>query len=242
MKKIVVIVALLIIAIPFLGYLLLVISLSGGIDGVVNDLKPAPNPESSNVATKRSYVKQSIETSFTELDNKIGHRNYATSFHDRCYQGQNNWKVKDGYAHRCDYRLTKYYGFNGDFRQEMLVLDQKLVSASWSPVNNSRTMQKILVNYFDARKQTCNFPEGCLVSNLPEPVYKKNDKRMELEFAEKDTKDLFGIKYTQEVSGDTLFGVYENKEFQDVNAIFQKITKDNKYILVISIQENYFQN
>lgn len=244
-KKILIIVSLIIIAIPILGYLLLVISFSGGIDGVISDLKPAPNPESSSIVAKRNVAKDSISNSFIELERQIGFSSYATSTHDRCYKGQNNWKVKDGYAHRCDYRLTKYYSFNGDFRQEMLGFDQKLLSLGWSP--NGLTMSKMFVNYYDVyygqdKSRPRNFPEGYLVSSLPTPGYSKDSQRMELEFAERDTKDLFGIEYTQEVSGDTSFETYENKNFQDIKTLFQKIIKDNKFVIVISLQQNYFQN
>lgn len=246
-KKILIVASLIIVAIPILGYFLLVIGFSGGIDGVISNVKPAPNPENFSIIAKRNVAKDSISKSFIELEHKMGFTNYATSSHDRCYKGQNNWKVKDGYAHRCDYRITKYYGFSGDFRQEMLGFDQKLLSIGWSHTDNGLTMSKMFVNYYDVnygpdKSRPRNFPEGYLVSSLPTPGYRKDNQRMELEFAERDTKDLFGIEYAQEVSGDTLFETYENKKFQDVKALFRQITKDNRFVIVTSLQENYFQN
>jgi len=202
----------LLIAIPLLVYLILVISFSGGISAVVSNLKPAPNPESYSVTTKRNNARQSLEVSFAELAGKVRFAEYATSSHDLCYEGQNNWKVKSGYAHSCDYRLTKYYGFNGDFRQEMLDFDQKITSLSWLPAG--RNTQR----------------------------YKKDGVLLAFEYAEKDTKNLFAVEYAQQAFEGTIAKLYEKKELQDVNAIFQEITKENKFLFVVSMQENYFQN
>lgn len=249
-KKIVVIAVFIVIAIPFLGYLLLVISFSGGISGVISDLKSAPNPESSNLVSKRNAARNSINSSFTELDSKIGFTSYAVATHDRCYEGQNNWKVHDGYAHRCTYRVTKFYGFNGDFRQKIINFEQQIMNSGWKPAYSSGfPIKEIMEQYYDKyygpdKTTPRNFPEGYLVSSLPTPTsgYLKDKNVLEVEYAEKATEDLFQIEYAQNVSRDTLIETYDKKDFQDINLIFQKITQEDKFILVISIQEDYFEN
>lgn len=249
-KKILIIIVLVIISIPLIGYLLLYIALSGGIKGVISDLKPAPNPESSGIILKRNSAKDSTGNSFAELDKEFGLTNFATSTHDRCFEGQNNWKVQDGYAHRCTYRVTKFYGFNGDFRQQLINLEQQIIDSGWESADSSGfPMKEIMEHYYDKyygsdKPTPRNFPKGYLVSNLPTPTggYSKDREVLEIEYAEKATEDYSQIEYAQNVSGDTLFETYEKKDFQDISSIFKNITQDNKFVLVISIQKDYFEN
>lgn len=251
-KKILIIVSFIIIAIPLLGYLLLVISFSGGISGVISDLKSEPKPESSSVVSERNTAKDSINSSFTELGSKIGLTNYATSTHDRCYEGQNNWKVKDGYAHRCTYRITKFYGLNGDFSSKMVDFEKTIYDLDWHPPqwqNNDYPLRDIMQSYERNRKDQTyltspNFPNGYLVSDAPTPTggYERESSILEIQYAEKDTKELFRIDYAQNVSRDTLFETYDNKAFRNISSVFKKITKDDQFVIVISIQEDYFQN
>jgi hypothetical protein len=65
---------------------------------------------------------------------------------------------------------------------------------------------------------------------------------MEVSYVERETKDLFGIDYRQNVSGGSLAIFYEDKSFQDIKKLFNNITLENNYILAVSIQENYFKN
>lgn len=246
-KKVVVIVALILITIPLAGLTLIWIAFSGGID---REAKPAPDPNSSNIIAKRDAAKTSINQAFEALDASIGFTNYATSTHDRCYEGQNNWKVHDGYSHRCGYRVTRFYGFNGDFRQQMIDFEQKIDSIGWEhPDDGALTLRRIMEDYYDVyygpdKAETRGFPGEYLVSNLPTPTigYEKGAGVLEIEYAEKATKDLFQLEYAQALSRDTLAETYENKDFQDINAVFQEITNDNDFVLVIAIQKDYFQN
>lgn len=221
-------------------------SLSGGIDGMIRNWKLPPNPESPNVVAKRDSAKEAINDSLNTLEREAGFTYYATSVHDRCYEGRNDWKDEDGYAHRCDYRITKYYGFNTDFRQKTIAFDQILMEAGWSAEEVS-SIPTMISNYYDvyyeqAGNANDNTIEGYEVSRLPRPSYQRGNLRLELRFAERDTKDLFGIEYAQNVSSDTLFETYDDKKFQDIDTLFQSMTARESYVVVLSMQQNYFQN
>lgn len=235
-----------------LAFIILVyVGLSGGISGAIASFKLAPNPNSSHIVSRRNKAINSISSNFLEIDSALGYSNFGTSTHDRCYKGQNNAKVQDGYAHRCTYRLTKFYGFNGDFRQQMINLEQQLFTIGWKPGYGSMPpLEDIMENYYDKYygdkdpEVSQNFGGHYLISDLPRPSsgYIRDKNLLDIDYAEKDTKDLFEINFAQNVNKDTLYETYDKKDFKDTSKVFQHITKDNKYILVISIQEDYFQN
>lgn len=249
-KKILIIVSLIIIAIPLLGYLLLFIGFSGGIDGVISDLKSTPDPKSASVTEKRNLAKKDIGTEFDQLETSFTPTQAEDSIYDNCYEGQNNWKVKEGYAHRCDYRVTRYYGFNGDFRQKMLDLEQELFKLKWQTSNGTGDqLSHYIKNYYDkyyGNKDpsiSASFGGTYLVSSLPTVIngYSKNGIGMDIAYGEKDSKDIYWLESAPGFSKRG-FPFFEDKNFIDVKSVFAEITKNNRYVLAISLEKNYFEN
>lgn len=248
-KKIAIIVAAIVVVVPILLGLLLFIYLSGGING----LKPTPNPVSSAITSKRNPAKHSIESSFAEIDNDFGYVNYATSTHDLCHKAQNNWKISQGYVHLCTYKTTRFYGFNGDFRQQMIDFEQNIINIGWrSNYGSSLPLKEIMENDYDKYygdkdpSVSQNFGGSYLVSSLPTPDsgYFRNEGVLTIAYAEKTTKTndlsrIEGAQYSERAIPDIF---YDKKNFQDINTLFQKITQTNKFILVVSIEEVYFHN
>jgi hypothetical protein len=236
--------------IGLLGYLWLWMSLNGGIQGTISSLKTAPNPSSETMIKKRTEVINAINGSFNDIERMMGFQSYATSTHDRCYKGQNSWKRVDGYAYRCTYRITKFYGFNTDFREQMIQFEEQLFRLDWKTffTEPAYPMRAILEEYYDEYYGTLkgkrDYPRGYFVSNLPTPSndYYKKGEMLELEYAERAKKELFSLEYAQQVNGDTLHEIYDVKNFQDISAVFDQITGQNNYVLEVSIQKNYFQN
>ena len=68
--------------------------------------------------------------------------------------------------------------------------------------------------------------------------------KLEMEFAEKVTTNLEDIEYAQrETSGIAVAQeTYEEKKFQDVPTTVYEITNKNRYVIVISIQKEYFKD
>ena len=222
------------------GYFILTLIVNGGIDGLISNLKPAPNPNSSAMNAKREAATEEINQSFEELQ-KILHFNfYETATHDYCSKGSSSWKRSDGYAYRCSLRITKFYGFNGDFHQQVIDFEQKISSIGWKPLYSydpDNPCEKMLEEYYDL------YP-GKLVTDLPgfDCRYQKDGLLLELEFAEKDTRSFILQNTVQKVSGHSYDGIYDEKNFQDSSLIIKKITATDRFVLIISIQKDYFQN
>lgn len=249
LKRIFIVLALIVLGLPFLGYFWFVISFSGGIDTIISDLKPAPNPKSSSVSAKRNSAKSDIEAAFSQLGQATGLSAHTSATYDHCYEGENNWKRKDGYAHRCDYRVTKYYGFNGDFRQTMLDLEQQLFKQQWQVLSDTNQLSFYIENYYDQyygskdRQAIVSFGDTYLVSDMPMVIngYAKNGMVMDVAYAEKDSVEMRWIERLQTGIGGGS-STYEQRDFVDVKAVFAEIAKANKYVLAVSLQKNYFEN
>jgi hypothetical protein len=221
------------------GYLILTLIFNGGIDGLISNLKPAPNPNSSAMNVKREQATEEINQSFDELQNILHYNYYETATHDICSKGSSNWKRSDGYAYRCSLRITKFYGFNGDFRQQMIDFEQKIISIGWAPVSYrpDKPCKKMLEEYYDP------YP-GKLVSDLPgfDCSYEKDSLSLEPEFSEKETRSFILQNAVQKVSGHSYDEIYDEKNFQDSSLVTKIITNTDRFVLIISIQKNYFQN
>jgi hypothetical protein len=247
--KFVLSIAVILAVIGVLGYGLLLVSFSGGVASTLLNAQPAPNMQSSHLVSSRQQATSVLHASLAQLESANGLVSQGTSLHDVCYKGRNSWQQRDGYAHRCTYRITNFYGFNGDFKQRLLDFEQKLDGIGWrSDDAADHPLQAILRDYYDQYygdknpQMSAKFGGHYLVSNLPTPSYAKDDQTMQLGYAEAQTTDVSGLKFIQNVSGATSLTTYDNKTFQDVDQLFQAITASNTYVLAVSVQQTYYQN
>jgi hypothetical protein len=204
-----------------------------------DNLMPAPNPNSWIMNARREAATEKVNQSFDELQNILHYNYYETAMNDICSKGSSGWKRSDDYFYRCSLRITKFYGFNGDFRQQMIDFERNNLSAGWKPYSKlGNPCEKMLKVYYDP------YPEK-LVSDLPNSDcrYEKDGLLLEPEFAEKETRDFTLQNAVQRVSGDTLLGnFYFEENFQDSSLVTKIITNTDRFVLIISIQVNYFQN
>lgn len=221
------------------SYFTLAIIFNGGLGGLISNLKPAPNPNSSAMNARREAVTAEINQSFEDLQNILHYNYYETATHDYCSRGDNNYKRSDGYAYRCSLRITKFYGFNGSFRQQMINFEQKIIGIGWNPPSYrpDTPCEKMLEEYYDP------YP-GKLVSDLPgrDCSYEIDGLSLESEFAEKETRNFTLQNAVQKVSGGSYDEIYDEKNFQDSSLVTKMITYTDRFVLIISIQKSYFQN
>jgi hypothetical protein len=233
---------------PLFLYVYLPFAFSGGFEGLRKRRIPAPDISSPAVASRRTAMKSDIEAAFNVLDNSAGFTRYMISTHDRCYKGEANWKTVDPYAHRCELRVTHFYGFNGDFRAQMIKFETLLSYSGWAPPDGF-SIRRVMIDYYDPRYGRpmpflgANSGRRYLVSDLPTPSeYRKNNLGLNIVYVEKETDDLFQLGDAQEVANYTRVATHDDKEFQDAKALFQNITKSCKYVLAVPIQGTYFEN
>ncbi|MET0532935.1 MAG: hypothetical protein ABW171_01815 [Steroidobacter sp.] len=225
----------------------------GRLDEIVEDLFP-PDFTGDEITRKRVAMTQAIDAAFATLDANKNFAPHATATHDRCYREKDNWKYKRSFAHSCRFRVTHFYGMNGDFLTTMLGLENQLAADGWKLPHY--TLREVMTNPYDGflgdrppyiTRTTNGKP---LVSNLrPPDGYKKGKLTLEIIFAERETTDLFPLSLSQYVEFEAVYQRfdekkqrYDQKDFRDVPTVVQDITQSYKYVLAISLQGTYFQD
>jgi|GEM_PF-3372850 len=225
-----------------LFYAYVVIGLSGGFDGMINDLKPAPNPTNGEITTKRETAKSAISHSFEHIDADTKFTNYATSINDVCYKGQNNFEVHDGFGYQCRYKVTRFYGFDSNFRQQMVTLGDILANKeSWKA--EEQTLSDVMLAYYDKYYGTQLNGSIYSICDLPAPAAStKGDQNLNVKYldnhASKLNLDL--LDFMQQISS---YGIFYNKQnFQNSTILYHYIMQEKPFLLAISIETNYYTN
>jgi hypothetical protein len=221
----------------------LAVQMNGGIVNTIRNLKPRPDLNDVAIKSDRTALEAAIAGALQSIETNRGFTAYATSKDDRCYEGQNNYKVTEGFAHRCTLRLTRFYGFDGDFRQQMIDLEKTLIDAGWKnglaydPRASEHNMENMMINYYDRYYGR----DYLTVDRIAAPLgYHTGTWKLEIRWAEKDTRDLSRLESNQKIRSSWQF--YERPELASVDQVFNKATQDHRYVAGIAISGHYFEN
>lgn len=224
--------------------------LSVTIGNSIRNSKSAPDANSASITRKRAKLTRAMEADFGALGAGTDFVRQAIATDDRCYKGENDWKVQSGFAHRCTIRITHFYGMNGDFPAKMIGLENLLSANGWTLPRASIT--ELLTGYYDkfcGSRRMAVFGRGaitpsCSLAELSKPHerYTKRNLELFISFAEKEAKDLSRMDDVQSINWSTPVLTYDKKEFQNVRVLFQEMTQSYQYVLAVSIQATYFEN
>jgi len=224
-------------SLPLLGAAWLFVAFNGGISSIILNMKSRPDLDSPDLKRNRTRLAEQIDADFSRAIPSDGFVHYARSTQDTCYDGANNWKHQDGFAHRCTFRVTNFYRLDGDFRKTMLDLEKGLLAAGWRP--NIHDMAWTLAQY-DAAPQNQQ-----TVDHLPIPYpYYKGGFTLDIRWAERGSQRLFGLKDIQAHSMGWVSesNFYDQRKLTDANDVFRDVTQDHQYILATAISGHYFEN
>jgi hypothetical protein len=210
----------------------------------------SPYYESGNKTDRQKVINQA-KTNFEEIDSKTELKSYATSTADGCSKsisllGLNLFPALGGgdYYERCVFKISKYYGFSGDFKIKAEDLD-KMIRKIW--LSNGTTMSRTLNYYYDGYiGKNISYNPGNVkiyyVSNLPSVDYKKDGFKMKIRFAQKETprEDIDDLNNEQNYKSGSVNDVtYSDKKLVDTSGIFNKIIAENKYFMMITMSKEY---
>jgi hypothetical protein len=236
---------------------------SGGVGNIIRNHTPAPDVNGQALTRKRLEASEDLKAALAFLDAGTALASYATSTDDRCYKGENNAKITDGYAHRCTVRMTRFYGMSGDFRAQMIGVEDLLASAGWQmPRSISAdlpppTFREMFVQYYDVwcrGSHIAIFGSGvvaptCEISKLPRSGsngYRKGHLALWIECAERGESNLFMMDLMQKVPTGKEYSpeyiLYEKTDVQDLKAVVEGITASHRYVISVTVQETYFEN
>ncbi|MGI8425335.1 MAG: hypothetical protein ACR2M4_01800 [Actinomycetota bacterium] len=209
------------------------IYMSGGFSGWISNLKSSPSPSELRDESRAAMARLAKDLKRIESNGLVF---FDEARHDYCYEGLNDFKVQSDYSNRCDVRITRYYGFNGEFRPTIQKLESHIGKLGWSAES---LLDRTLALYFD-RYVEAGKPR--LVSDLPTRRFSKKDLLLDMEYGQKETKFLTELRYAQNVKGASLHETFEKKKSVDADSLFLEILKDYEFVLAISVQARYFDN
>jgi hypothetical protein len=230
-----------VVSLPLLVIAYFYIMINGGIANAIRNLKPTPDLASAALKSDRTRLAAEIDAAFQGVAANTGFVYYATSTHDRCYPGQNNFHMTEGFAHRCTLRLTRFYGFDGDFRQAMIDLEKRFLAAGWklgrnySTIPSEQNMAYMMTHYYDVRPNVT-------VDQIARPLgYNRANLILVVDWAERTTKYFDSLAAIQRMDFGSLPS-YDQTSFQNGNEFFKSVTRDHRYILGAAIYGHYFEN
>jgi hypothetical protein len=229
-----------VVSLPLLVIAAFYIMINGGIVNTIRNLEPEPDVGSATLQSDRTKLEAEIDSAFQTLVANTRLVYYATSTHDRCYGGQNNFHMTEGFAHRCTLQQTRFYGFDGDFRQSMVDFEKGALAAGWnlgrSHSNNpgEQDMQYMMTHYYDVRPNVT-------VDQIARPIgYNRDNLVLDLNWAERATQHFDSLDTMQAMDFGALAS-YDQASFQSGD-FFRRVTQQHRYLLGIAIYGHYFEN
>ena len=254
--KIAAVVIVIIVSLPLLAYGYAIVSLNGGIANTIRILTPRPNMERAYIKVERETLDARISARLEAIAVASGFKVYASAKDDRCYDGENNWKRTDGYAHRCSLRLTRLLGFGGDFRQTMLDFEKSLLNSGWIAVD--RTMEYVLAEYDDRHPVLYRVPPpsgykmpGLVLdidwaegagTRLQEPDNNQKAQGSFQTFWAEDAKmRLYKLDSNQRIR-EGAQNFYQRSDYMNTQDAYNNAIRAERYVLSVSIHGHYFEN
>jgi hypothetical protein len=199
-------------------------------------------PGEAQLATLRGEAQAELTQAQAELGSIPGLTLYEKTFSDMCAKGDHGWKRSDDYAYVCAYRLTYYYGIQGDYREFLLGLEPTLEAAGWK-IGEQTPGQPTLREALDqasgelflaelpyySQRISGGYPMFLAINGF----YREGGGFWTKSTSEPDPFG-FGIGILQEI--------YKNDSNQSPQAIFQRIVAAGQEAIMFSISKEYFRN
>lgn len=237
--------SLLIICVTFLLLAVVVAIIShitGGISNIRKNLTSLPDPEGSTITTARLSAEKGIKKELADISSRTGLSPLATDTLDECYKGKNISASEGGFAHMCTYRMTQYFGYNGDFAMQTLQYFKSLDTLGWDTAKAAYS-SSIMKTYNAYRDQPTGTESAMLLNG--DQTANKNDLSMTITY--QDISNASALASSATDHQDVLDNATATIEFKQKDAstlikVIQAASDKFKYFLSISIQKDYFQN
>lgn len=214
----------------------------GGLLGS-DDPGPPPDATSATVAGARAEAAAGADRGLDDLVEKLGGVVVGRASDDACYRGQNNWKVHDGYDHRCTIRRGVVVGFDGDFRQRIAAFDERLFDAGWlcyaKPCDE--TLTSLLREYWSFRAAEYG-GESFPISSLPSLVpYERQGLFLEIDYVGADPTGRGSLERFHRRQRGGVFASYERSRPLDVPAVLAR-AESFAYLVALAVERDYFES
>jgi hypothetical protein len=209
--------------------------------GLGEDSGPPPDPTAPDVVAARKDATARADAALDEAVEALGGRVVGRARSDSCYRGQNNYKVHEGYDHRCTVRRAAAVAFPGDFRRRIARFDRRLFGAGWgcSPTPCLETHSGNVEEYWDDRASyygSQRFP----ISTLPPAagLYQRDGLYLQLRYGGADRTGRHWLESLQRRARGSLFESYATSTPLDVDAVLARAGRE-AYVVGLAVETDY---
>jgi hypothetical protein len=202
---------------------------------------PPPDPDAEDVAAARKDATARADVELGRAVEALGGKLVGTGSDDACYRGQNNWKVHDGYDHRCTVRRVAAVTFDGDFRRRIAGFDKRLFADGWGCVPSPcrDTNARLVEEYWPSRAAYYgpDFP----ISTLPTvPDYEKDGLHLDVQYAGADRAGRAWIEDWHRRRRGGVFDSFREPHSLDTGAVLRS-GRDARYLVLLAVETDYFE-
>ena len=207
------------------------------------DPGPPPDPLAPEVVDARVVATKAADAALADAAAALGGRVVARTSADACYRGQNNYKVHDGYDHRCTLRRAVVVAFDGDFRKRIALFDERLFAAGWGCYGDPcpETLSGLVEEYWDFRKPEYggNDPP---ISVLPTPSsYQRDGLDLHVAYVSPNRSGRSTLDDWHRRRRGGLFESFEQSRPFDVDAVFARVARFD-YAVALAIETAYYED
>ena len=204
---------------------------------------PPPDPMSGEIVELRERGIAATGRALDQAARLLGGEVVGRGSHDRCWEGQRNYKVDEGFDYRCSLRSVVVVGFDDDFRSRMRRFDERLFAAGWQCdrhfecESNSRRANE----YWDLRRAERIEGQPFPIWKLPTKTdgYERAGVRLYLDYASTVPGSTYGLESATLMSrsGWPLF--HQDERPLDIPAVL-RAGKQYPYLVVLETETDYF--
>ena len=202
---------------------------------------PPPDPRADDVSAARRDATARADDELERAVAALGATVVDRGSDDACYEGQNNWKVHDGYDHRCTVRRVAAVTFAGDFRERIDEFDKRLFAGGWgcTPSPCRETNAGLVEEYWPHRAAEyggTDFP----ISSLPTtPPYEKDGLYLDLRYAGADRAGQAWVEGWHRRRRGGLFESFREPRPLDLDAVVRH-ARGSRYLVLLAVEADYY--
>jgi hypothetical protein len=210
----------------------------GGILG--EDNGPPPDAMAPEIVDARELATDTADAALAEAAAALGGRVVARTSADACYDGQNNWKVHDGYDHRCTLRRAAVVAFDGDFRRRIARFDERLFAAGWQ-CPCADTLSAKVEEYWEFRKAEYGGQDPPITRLPTTTMYQRDPLYLDVQYAGDDRAGRSSLEGWHRRDRGGIFTSFDESRPLDVEEVLRRAAS-SEYVVALAIETDYFED
>lgn len=205
----------------------------------------APDFEDGELVKLRASAAAKARSAVDGVVMLSGGRLRGRASYDGCYEGQQNYKVDEGYAYRCSVRAVGVVGLSGDFRPRIAALDARLFASGWalcSTCGDKDRLSWLLDDYWDYRVSLATPAVPFSISWLPTPgqPYEQGELLLTFAYGGRDVGGRETLESAHRMHRGGFFRSDERVRLLDTPAVLAR-ARAREHLVVVAIEIDYYE-